>query len=318
MANAEYNGDIIEKMLGRHRLLNAVAGGNSPVDIVQVGSCVYAVKRFMPSVATSTIRYHREKTSLQLLGSLGSSYSPKLIQSCDEELTVVMEYIRGSKVSRLRRSDISSIADFAFCANRNELEDSFGQEVLNASECFVSTSDIRVQLRDRVDSLGCMHRIDDSFMKVVEDECNAQEEGLKAKELPESLDTCYQYLSQSDVGFHNSIRVTSGVRFFDFEHSGWDDPAKQVCDWICRPNSNLSMQEIERMIGAFAERDQSGYFRERLSGYMPIISLKWFLIQASRIMRGLDPGRSLQQAWFDYSVRKEEVIRNSRALKLIT
>jgi hypothetical protein len=50
-----------------------------------------------------------------------------------------------------------------------------------------------------------------------------------------------QCLSPSDFGFHNVIRRGNGsFCFFDFEHAGWDDPAKLAADFILQPEAPLS------------------------------------------------------------------------------
>ena len=39
-------------------------------------------------------------------------------------------------------------------------------------------------------------------------------------------------ISPSDFGFHNALRTNTGPVFFDFEFSGWDDPAKTIIDFF--------------------------------------------------------------------------------------
>ena len=29
----------------------------------------------------------------------------------------------------------------------------------------------------------------------------------------------------------------------DFEHSGWDDPSKQLCDWVLRPDGGFNEKD---------------------------------------------------------------------------
>ena len=47
----------------------------------------------------------------------------------------------------------------------------------------------------------------------------------------DSLDPTQLCISPGDFGFHNAIFTPTGIKFIDFEFSGWDDPAKTIIDF---------------------------------------------------------------------------------------
>lgn len=105
----------------------------------------------------------------------------------------------------------------------------------------------------------------------------AQAHGLSlSAELPAS-DRC---LSPSDFGFHNALLTPSGqMTFLDFEYSGWDDPAKTVCDFFCQPELPAPLSafdEFSRSVSAgLSESDRQ---RQRFKLLLPVYQLKWCCI----------------------------------------
>jgi len=57
------------------------------------------------------------------------------------------------------------------------------------------------------------------------------------------LDTKNQILSPSDFGFHNAKKSKRGLKFFDFEYFGWDDPVKLTSDFMLHPGMNLTISQ---------------------------------------------------------------------------
>lgn len=87
-------------------------------------------------------------------------------------------------------------------------------------------------------------------------------------------------VSPSDFGFHNALRQPDGgIAFLDFEHAGWDDPAKLVCDLFFQPALPLpraALAEVtDRVAGLVADGRGA---RERIALLWPAIGLKWCCI----------------------------------------
>ena len=90
--------------------------------------------------------------------------------------------------------------------------------------------------------------------------------------------------SPSDIGIHN-MRIFQGkLKFFDFEHSGWDRPEKLYGDLLTRPGNFHSWEEekncrkdIQMQANLYGK-----YFRQRLIDILPTIQLKWIIIMMDK------------------------------------
>jgi hypothetical protein len=87
-------------------------------------------------------------------------------------------------------------------------------------------------------------------------------------------------ISPSDFGFHNALRQPGPcIAFYDFEHAGWDDPAKLVADFFCqveRPVPDAYMQTFqEQYFASFPNSRQLAY---RFAALLPSYRVKWCCI----------------------------------------
>jgi hypothetical protein len=84
-------------------------------------------------------------------------------------------------------------------------------------------------------------------------------------------------LSPSDFGFHNMLVAADGrFRFFDFEHAGWDDPAKLAADFSLQPECPLDEAQCATFLDAL---ERSGVFGDdlavRVKALLPVQKVKW-------------------------------------------
>jgi hypothetical protein len=100
-------------------------------------------------------------------------------------------------------------------------------------------------------------------------------------------------LSPSDFGFHNVIRRDDGsLCFLDFEHAGWDDPAKLVADFILQPEALLCSESAECFLESLGESEPFGRdIRQRVRETLAIQKCKWTVIILNVFAR---PGVPLQ------------------------
>ena len=101
---------------------------------------------------------------------------------------------------------------------------------------------------------------------------------LTVMRLPDSSRT----LSPSDFGFHNALKRPDGqIVFLDFEHFGWDDPAKMIADFLLHPHPDMAIGKslkrrfIRRMLQCF--EDQADLL-QRVEIVYPLFGLKWCMI----------------------------------------
>ena len=58
-------------------------------------------------------------------------------------------------------------------------------------------------------------------------------------------------ISPSDFGLQNMLVKNNNVRFLDFEYSGWDDPAKLICDFGCHPEIPVKNEYLQLFKDSF-------------------------------------------------------------------
>ncbi len=93
-------------------------------------------------------------------------------------------------------------------------------------------------------------------------------------------------LSPSDFGFHNTIADGTGrLKFIDFEYSGWDDPAKTVCDFFSQPDVVVPMKFFDSVSRAFVQElsDPAGHLR-RIALLLPVYRVKWCCIMLNEFL----------------------------------
>lgn len=113
-------------------------------------------------------------------------------------------------------------------------------------------------------------------------------------------------LSPSDFGFHNAIRGGDGrLVFLDFEHFGWDDPAKMICDFLLHPHPAMALGDdpkrrfVVRVLGGFQDQPD---LAARVKVVYPLFGLKWCLILLNEFVpdfllrRGFARGGEVAQA----------------------
>ncbi|MBY0548469.1 MAG: aminoglycoside phosphotransferase family protein [Candidatus Obscuribacterales bacterium] len=88
-------------------------------------------------------------------------------------------------------------------------------------------------------------------------------------------------LSPSDFGFHNALRLPSGeLCFLDFEYSGWDDPAKLVCDFFLQPQLPVPSKPYFKRVLNFieADLDEDRQIGHRVEVLADLYRVKWCCI----------------------------------------
>ena len=117
-----------------------------------------------------------------------------------------------------------------------------------------------------------------------------------------ALNPSARCVSPGDFGFHNAIRTPWGIKFFDFEFSGWDDPVKTVVDFDLQPRVPLSSRV--RVLGNSLPQLGKG-LAERYDVLFPILKLKWTCI----ILSVLNPDRYAQITALDDGQASEQLVR---------
>jgi hypothetical protein len=129
-----------------------------------------------------------------------------------------------------------------------------------------------------------------------------------------------QTLSPSDFGFHNCRRRPTGeLVFLDFEHFGWDDPAKLVCDVLLHPGMGLGPAAGQH----FAARACAGLgdarLPRRVDALLPLVGLKWCTILLNEFLPGDLARRTFAGRQGDRgAVQEAQLAKARKMLDLVT
>jgi len=235
-----------------------------------------------------------EFSALQFLWRHGVRDIPRPIAMDGAARWALYEFVEGTPVSagEVTAADINAAVDFLEALRNLAREPASRQCPIAAEACF-SLQAILDQLQERMDRfppddggephLRALHRfLREAFLpawRTIRVWCLAQAERLgvsPARELRGEERT----LSPSDFGFHNAIRRPDGrLVFVDFEHFGWDDPAKMIADVLLHPAMALSDALKRRFVTRCLERvDGRDALARRLEVVYPLWGLKWCLI----------------------------------------
>lgn len=173
---------------------------------------------------------------------------------------ILFEYVSGAIVSGRQNDmrDIESMAQFIVESNRVEaLQKARQAGVPSASESGASALDHWRCAAARLDELlGAA--AEDDFTVRMQDFLRSEVVPALTAGRPSTGVDVQQCLSPSDFGFHNVLRREDGTFcFLDFEHAGWDDPAKLIADFILQPEaplSNLEARHFSEALGNEAGR----------------------------------------------------------------
>lgn len=118
------------------------------------------------------------------------------------------------------------------------------------------------------------------------------------------------WVSPSDFGFHNALVDERGTaRFHDFEHGGWDGPAKLICDFFCQPAVPVDM----RFFGEFT----AGPLGETAAQALILLDaykVKWCCIMLNEFLPAGAQRRSFALGPSDLEVRRSEQLAKARSM----
>ncbi len=331
-------GQSVHKLLG-DRLISATrigAGGNSRVYRIDCeGSSRYALKLYFPDRSGKRDRLFAEFSSLQFLWENGVRCIPRPVAHDRDLGHGIYEYIEGRPVSssEVDSSDIDQAAQFL--SGLHELGQSANSDRLGtASEACFSAREIFHTIDQRLLGLSALkaestqERALRTFLQVeflpflgelrswCEARLIASDRSLESKLEPQK-----RTLSPSDFGFHNALKRSDGqIVFLDFEHFGWDDPAKMVSDFLLHPHpamalsDSLKRQFVNRILDSFGDRED---LAARLEIAYPLFGLKWCMILLNEFVpEGLKRRLFSREDDLDKGVLQEEQLGKARRMLL--
>jgi hypothetical protein len=221
---------------------------------------------------------------------------PRLIAQDAGCRSLLFEHVPGQPVAgeESRLDDVARMTAFLLETNRPEvLARARKARLPRASDAGLSAAEHWQCALSRLDALLGLP---------VTDEATAAMQGFVRSELRPALadrkpgedPPVAPCLSPSDFGFHNVIRRQNGsFCFLDFEHAGWDDPAKLATDFILQPEAPLNAVAAEHFTDALLDGAIFGpLLRSRVRQLLPIQKCKWTAIILNVFVRAAAPAEA--------------------------
>lgn len=260
----------------------------------------FAVKWFSRRSSGGRDPMAAEFASLSFLWSQGMRYIPRPVAMDDESDCSVYAFIDGEPAAstKIVAEDIDQTTDFLGALYT--LTAALGSGgIARASEACFSVQDALDSIQVRLTRLQgvaadseqteALHRfLHGQFIPILESVTVwADAQCLQfGTTLETVLPVRKRTLSPSDFGFHNAIRTDAGLLFLDFEHFGWDDPAKTISDFVLHPAMDLSKDLKQRFVSkAISAMGGSETLAQRLQVVYPLFGLKWCMIFLNEFLK---------------------------------
>lgn len=259
-------------------------------------SC-YVIKGYAPAILGETDRMRAEVEFLQYAQLVAAQFVPALLHVDVSQRCVVLEYVEGVLYQDgTSPSDEDVRLACVFFERLNEdLSTAQSHVHQNAAEAYLRLTDHLQNVQHRFSKMTTEHLLGDEkelasrlLSKLTNRIDLVYSETLDAitpGEVMDAINPDQFVLSPSDFGFHNAIRTSDGIKFFDFEFSGWDDPAKVLADFLLQPRVQVDSGYISLIQTLFPDQGSHTYTRYKI--LRRILRLKWACI----ILSVLNPTR---------------------------
>lgn len=291
----------------------------------------YILKIYNPAVVDGATRLQRESAFLTWLKSQGVAESPELLHSNAEHNFAIIGFREGDRLpaERIGAGHIRQAAQFVLRLNEGR-ESDLAHSVPRASEGCFSLAEHADALAARLARLDGIETDTAPGMEAAaftEDELLPashavldllRREAAAESEVAVKLSPAQRWLSPSDFGFHNALAGGGDkLVFIDFEHAGWDDPAKMIADFCNQPDLPLPDELARPFVEAILEADPDpGLLQGRLDLLTPLYQLKWACILLNEFL----PSGGVRREFLgrdrieDVSPEKERQLRRARQM----
>jgi hypothetical protein len=305
---------------GFTRAERVVGGRNNRMFRVWGGRGTAALKLHYRGGGDRRDRFGVERSFYSLARTRGVS-APLLLDSDEDLGACLLEWVDGTPVGAINGQDLEDAA--GFLTGMNEPVPASSEVPVPASEaCFATRDhlallDARIdRLREAAEGVAAVGDFLESILLPHVAELRVRLEG----DVPADFGAGggRRILSPGDFGFHNAMRRDDGrLVFFDFEYSGWDDPAKTVADIFLQPESPVAWGFLE---GFCAKLDGWPDLVRRVRAWVPFYAAKWAVILLGPITNQAAERRRFAGEGTDAAAvvrqqeKAKEVIRRGREL----
>lgn len=272
-------------------LIQLKGGINNRVYRCGEGSAKWVVKGYAAIEEGQRDRMQAEVEFLTYAAEVAPHYVPQLIHADSEYRCVVIEHIDGTAYTEDEApslDDIQAAVDFFRLLNATG-KGARQRIQLDAAEGFLQLTDHIENVRERLSRMSTGHLSQETKKQAVhllqwlqdaaDRASNPILESISNGTVANCINPEQRCISPSDFGFHNAIRARSGVKFFDFEFAGLDDPAKAVSDFVLQPKVPVRLH-TSPLLTALND-DTGGELSLRCAVLGPMLRLKWACIMLS-------------------------------------
>lgn len=265
------------------------AGNRHGVFLLEDGSRQAVLKVHESAVAGRRDAFAHEALLHSFYAEQVGESVPRLIAQESGCRALLFEHVLGEPVEggASRLDDVARMADFLLATNRPEvLERARQARVPRASDAGLSAAEHWQCASSRLEVLLGLP-VTDEATAAMQDFVRTELRPALAARKPDESAPVSLGLSPSDFGFHNVIRCEDGsFCFLDFEHAGWDDPAKLAADFILQPEAPLSEEQVKVFLDALGTEGPFGSdLPTRLSNILPVQKVKWTVIILNAFQR---------------------------------
>lgn len=288
--------------------------GNNRGSIVIAGKDKFFLKEYFVSNEDTRNRMKHEVEFLEFAEQKKISNLPKILNKDVSLHAALFNYVEGRKITPIEISEAHVEAALELLTEINRFKNTPAAATLSpASESCFSINDHVETIQHRIDRVKqivpdsaphqrCVDLVQRTLIPLWE------KITLHVKTVASSdrLPLTEWIISPSDFGFHNALLTDDQkLVFFDFEYSGWDDPAKTVSDFFCQPEVSVPRQYrsgfIQKVSSLIENRD---LFIARCELLQPLYEMKWVCILLNEFLP--DSGRRRR---FSARASEEELIQ---------
>lgn len=291
-------------------LVRLQGGINNRVFRCGEGPNQWVIKGYLPLEIHQRDRMQAEVDFLRYSAQIAPDLIPELIHSDPELRCVVLEYLKGKSFPEGVPPPEEAVDTAVEFFRRLNAEPVLAKRNvhMDAAEGFLSLTEHLNNVDNRLGGMECNHlpaearpeaerlftNLRCKFEYIREITVNR----IFSGEIVDAICPDSRFVSPSDFGFHNAIQTVTGVRFFDFEFAGWDDPAKLISDFILQPHIPIHSKLSPSAFSLKTDKFSKIIARSHL--LMPILRIKWLCI----ILSIMNPSRL------------ERMIRNNSCINL--
>lgn len=270
-------------------------GANNRVYRLRAEGGERALKVYFQNPADPRDRFRAEHAFYRHLWQHGVRRTPEPLGWDTQNRLGLFSFVDGRKlrVEEINESAVRQALDFIIEANRYRAS---VPDIPVASEACFSLEVHLAMVGGRVarlQNIAGEAEFDNAAADFVRNELNPAWDkiqlairALPGSALHDEVPSTTRCLSPSDFGFHNALFTVDGLKFFDFEYAGWDDPAKLCCDFFCQPQLPVSLAHWDLFVNGLAGALGAKDLPQRAQLLLPAYQIKWCCIMLNEFLRG--------------------------------